>query len=206
MEHFVMAIPAFDKPATEVEYLAFERDSEEKHEFIDGEIFAMTGASRKHNLVAGSTYVAIYNQLRGKSCEIYPSDMKVRTPSTRSYAYPDITVVCGESTVDEEQQDVLLNPTLIIEVLSPTTERFDRGMKFQRYRELASLQEYILIAQDAPHIERFVRQNDDLWQFSEARGLQASLDLTSISCQLALAAVYEQIDFDAIDEPENSSE
>jgi Uma2 family endonuclease len=196
------ALPVFDKPITETDYLAFERDSEVKHEFIDGEIYAMVGASRNHNLIAGSTLVAIYNQLRGKSCEIYPSDMKVRTPSTGSYLYPDITVVCGEARFDDDQRDILLNPTLIIEVLSPNTERYDRGKKFQRYRELVSLQEYILIAQDSPHIERFVRQKDGLWQFSEAHGLQESLDLTSIGCQLALAEVYEQIDFDAVDESE----
>ena len=178
------ALPVFDKPMTEAEYLAFERDSEVKHEFIDGEIYAMSGASRNHNLIVSSTIAALYVQLRGKGCETYPSDMKVRTPSTGSYAYPDITVICGEAQFDENQRDILLNPTVIIEVLSPNTERYDRGKKFQHYRELESLQEYILIAQDSPHIERFVRQESGLWQLSEARGLQASLDPPTLKrCQ-----------------------
>jgi Uma2 family endonuclease len=205
-ESQVTALPVSDKPITEADYLAFERTSEIKHEFIDGEIYAMTGASPNHNLVVASTIAAIHNQLRGKPCKIYPSDMKVRTPSTGSYLYPDISVVCGESQFDDEQRDILLNPTIIIEALSPNTERYDRGKKFQSYRELASMQEYILIAQDSPHIERFVRQKDDLWQFSEAHGLEASLDLASIMCKLALVEVYEQVDFDSADETEETSD
>jgi Uma2 family endonuclease len=199
------ALPVSDKPTTEAEYLAFERDSEIKHEFIDGEIYAMSGASRHHNLITASVIATLYNQLRGKDCETYPSDMKVRTPSTGAYVYPDIIVVCGEARFADDQHDVLLNPTVIIEVLSATTEAFDRGVKFQRYRELVSLQEYILIAQDRPHIERFVRQENGLWQFSEAYGLQASITLTSIACQLALADVYEPISFDS-DEAGHSDE
>jgi Uma2 family endonuclease len=132
--------------------------------------------------------------------------MKVRTPSTGSYLYPEISVVCGEVNFDDEQGDILLNSTLIIEILSPNTEGYDRGKKFQHYRELASMQEYILIAQDSPHIERFVRQKDDLWQFSEAHGLEASLDLASIMCKLALVEVYEQVDFDSADETEETSD
>ena len=182
---------------TEAEYLAFERSSEIKHEFVGGEIYAMSGASRNHNLIAGSTYVAIYSQLRGKGCETYPSDMKVRTPSTGSYVYPDISVVCGDPQFDDEQRDVLLNPGVVIEVLSPNTEAYDRGKKFARYREIESLQEYILISQDQPHIERFVRQADGMWQFSDVRGLEGSVTLASIGCQLALQAVYEQVTFES---------
>ncbi len=182
---------------TEAEYLAFERSSEIKHEFVGGEIYAMSGASRNHNLIAGSTYVAIYSQLRGKGCETYPSDMKVRTPSTGSYVYPDISVVCGDPQFDDEQRDVLLNPGVVIEVLSPNTEAYDRGKKFARYREIESLQEYILISQDQPHIERFVRQADGMWQFSDVRGLEGSVTLASVGCQLALQAVYEQVTFES---------
>lgn len=200
------ALPALNKQLTQAEYLAFERDNEIKHEFIDGEIYAMSGASRNHNLITTSTIATLYNQLRGKGCETYPSDMKVRTPATGSYTYPDITVVCGEVRFDDDRRDVLLNPTLIIEVLSPATEAFDRGLKFQRYRELESLQEYLLIAQDSPHIERFIRLENGLWQLSEARGLDAALHLTSIACQLALADVYEQITFDSDDSTEQSVE
>jgi Uma2 family endonuclease len=191
------AIPVFDKPVTEAEYLAFERGNEGRHAFIDGEIFAMGGASRNHNLITSSVIATLYSQLRGKGCETYPSDMKVRTPATGSYAYPDVTVVCGEARFADDQRDVLLNPTLIVEVLSPATEAFDRGVKFQRYRELNSLREYILIAQDRPFIERFVRLDDGTWRLSEASGPGATVDLTAIACQLALADVYEQVTFDS---------
>jgi Uma2 family endonuclease len=182
---------------TEAGYLAFDRESEVKHEFIDGRVYAMSGASEAHNLIAGSIYVSLYTQLRGRPCKVYPSDMKLRTPSTRSYTYPDISVVCGDAEFDGDSRDILLNPTVVIAVLSPNTERFDRGRKFQRYRELEPLQEYVLVAQDSPHMERFARQDSGLWQLSEVHGLQASLSLTSIACVLRLADIYEQIDFDS---------
>lgn len=189
------ALPMIDKPMSEADYLAFDRESEVKHEFIDGRVYAMSGASEAHNLIAGSIYVSLYTQLRARPCKVYPSDMKVRTPSTRSYIYPDISVVCGDAEFDGDSRDILLNPTVVIEVLSPNTERFDRGRKFQRYRELESLQEYVLVAQDSPHVERFARQDNGLWQLSEVHGQPASLPLTSIACALRLAEIYEQIDF-----------
>ena len=181
---------------TESEYLALERSSEIKHEFIAGELYAMSGASETHNLIASSTNAMLYNQLRGRPCKIYHSDMKVRTPATRSYTYPDITVVCGEAQIADDQRDILLNPTVIIEILSPTTERYDRGKKFQHYREIPSLQEYVLIAQDSPRVERFVRQEGGFWQFSDTHGLEASLALDSIACTQHLAEIYEQVSFD----------
>jgi Uma2 family endonuclease len=199
------ALPETHKRMSEAEYLAFERDNQIKHEFLDGEVYAMSAASEAHNLITTSTIAALYSQLRGRPCKTYPSDMRVRTPATRPYVYPDITVVCGEAQFDDDQRDILLNPTLVIEVLSPHTERYDRGKKFQHYRELESLQEYVLIAQDSPHIERFVRQEDGLWQFSEATGLEAALELSSIGCTLALVEVYEQITF-AADQDETPSE
>lgn len=189
------AMPEFNGVMTEADYLVFERASDMKHELLNGEIYAMSGASRAHNLIVGSTYVTLYTQLRGKGCELYPSDMKVRTPATKSYTYPDITVVCGEAQFSDRERDTLLNPTVIIEVLSPNTERYDRGRKFQHYRELESLQEYVLIAQDSPHIEKYLRQADGFWQFSEATGLEDEIALVSIHCKLTLAEVYEQITF-----------
>ncbi|MEO0563285.1 MAG: Uma2 family endonuclease [Chloroflexota bacterium] len=185
-----------DQHMNEAEYLAFERDSEFKHEFIDGQIYAMLGASPNHNLIVVSTIASLYSQLRGKGCKTYPSDLKVRTPSTRSYVYPDITVVCGDPQFDDDQGDVLLNPTVVIEVLSPNTEAYDRGKKFERYREIASLQEYILGAQDQPHIERFLRQENGVWHFSDTHGLDGKMALSSIGCQLELQAVYEQVTFE----------
>jgi len=190
------AEPTSGKRMTEAEYLAFERESEYKHEFIDGEIFMMSGASRNHSLITVSTSSALYNQLRGKGCSVYSSDMKVLTPSTDTYVYPDLTIVCGESQLADDKSDILLNPTLIIEILSPSTELHGRNVKFRRYREIETLQEYVLIAQDQARIERFLRQDDETWLFSEVNGLEASIIFPSISCTLRLAEIYEQVTFD----------
>ena len=145
---------------TEAEYLDFERASEFKHEFLAGEVFAMTGASRAHNLMSVNVITTLKNQLRGRPCEIYPGDMRVAVKATGLYTYPDISVVCGEAQFADDQLDTLLNPTVIIEVLSPSTERDDRGKKFQNYREIVALEEYVLIAQDSPRIERFLLQDN----------------------------------------------
>jgi Uma2 family endonuclease len=193
---------ALPKPLrmTEAEYLEFERASETKHEYIGGEVFAMTGASRHHNLITGATYASLFLQLRGRPCEVYPGDMRVQVRASGLYTYPDIGVVCGEAQLADTHLDTLINPLLIVEVLSPSTELYDRGRKFQYYRHIESLREYVLIAQDAPRIERFVRQGD-VWQFSDAVGLDASLELPSIGCTLALADVYEQVTFEAEETP-----
>lgn len=198
------ALPDAYKKMTETDYLAFERQSEIKHEFMAGEAYAMSGASEAHNLITTSVIAVLYNQLRGRSCKVYPSDMKVRTPATGSYAYPDITVICGEARFADDQHDVLFNPTMIIEVMSPSTERYDRGQKFQHYREIESLQEYILIAQDSPRIERFARQENLFWQFNDAHGMDASLELSSIGCTLTLVEIYEQVTFVAAEDERQS--
>ncbi len=187
-----MALPKFITPE---EYLRMERASEEKHEYFRGEIFAMTGASENHNIVVGSTYAALYVQLRKRPCQIYPSDMRVRIPSTGLYTYPDISVICGTPEFEDDVLDTLLNPTVIIEVLSSSTEQYDRGKKFQHYRTIASLQEYILIAQDSFRIEQFSRK-DSQWILTDAKTLDTSIQLTSIDCTLALSDVYEKVSFD----------
>lgn len=175
---------------TESEYLAFEREQETKHEFWDGQIYAMSGASDEHNLITSSTHVALYLQLRGGPCKLYQSDMRVKTKS--AYTYPDLVVVCGERQFTDDHVDTLTNPTLIIEVLSPSTERYDRGDKFQSYREIETLKEYVLISQNKPRIERFQRREGE-WVLSEAIGLDAILALSSIDCKLKLSEVYEQV-------------
>ncbi len=178
------------------EYLAMERASEEKHEFLDGEIYLMSGGSFNHNRIVGRLLGIFYARLGGSPCVFLPSDMRVRVSDTGLYTYPDITATCDEpQIINENHQDTLLNPTLIIEVLSPSTERYDRGKKFQHYRTLDSLQEYVLIAQDQPRIERYLRQPSGEWLLADAAGLEASLELASIGCTLALADVYEKIDF-----------
>ncbi len=180
---------------TVAEYLAFERASEEKHEYLNGEIFLMAGATGNHNVVQINTAASLHAQLRKRPCITYGSDMRVRVDDSGLYTYPDISVVCDPPEFEGEDQDTLLNPTLIIEVLSPSTESYDRGRKFQHYRTLASLQEYVLVAQDSAHIERYLRQPGDEWLLADATGLDARIELASIGCTLALADVYEKVSF-----------
>ena len=187
---------------TEAEYLAFERASDIRHEYLDGHVYAMTGASRAHNLISTYTAASLINQLRGRPCEVYASDMRVRVSATGLYTYPDVTVVYGNPQFADSALDTLLNPVLVIEVLSPSTESYDRGKKFQHYRQLESLREYVLISQDSPRVERFLRQDDGTWLLTDAAGLDASLELASVACTLALAEVYEKVTFEAEDAPE----
>lgn len=176
------------------EYLVFEQTSDKKHEYYAGMIYAMAGGSARHNRIAGSTYAALYAQLRRRNCTVYPSDMRVKAIQTGLYTYPDIAIVCGNEQYEGKKEDTLLNPIIIIEILSPSTEKYDRGKKFQHYRSIFSLREYILIAQDEYHIEQFTRQSDNTWVFSEAVGLAGTIHLSAIQCTLLLEEVYEKID------------
>jgi Uma2 family endonuclease len=187
---------------TSEEYLAFERMSAEKHEYLAGSMYAMGGGSARHNRIAGSTYATLYAQLRRRNCTVYPSDMRVKALQTGLYTYPDITIVCGNEQFEDSKEDSLLNPTIVIEVLSPSTEKYDRGKKFQHYRTILSLREYILIAQDDYHIERFVRQSDNTWVYSEATKQEEVIELTTIQCTLHLEEVYEQVTFIITEESE----
>jgi Uma2 family endonuclease len=174
------------------DYLTLERCASYKSEFRDGQIYAMTGASRKHNLVSGNIYRELSLQLKKRPCEAYINDMRVKAAEAPSYHYPDIAVVCGTPQFEDAQVDTLLNPTLLIEVLSPFTEAYDRGGKFARYRKIATLREYLLVAQDQPNIEHYVRQGD-VWILTEAEGLDASMPLDSIGCALSLREVYDKV-------------
>lgn len=178
---------------TTEEYLAIERRDEYKSEYIDGEMVAMTGASRRHNLITASITGQLYPQLRGRPCEAYASDMRVRVPSTRAYLYPDVAVVCGEPRLEDDYLDTLLNPTVLVEVLSDSTERYDRGRKFGLYRTIDSLAEYVLVAQDECRVEQYVRQPDGRWLLTDHRSPEASVELTSIRCTLKLSEVYEKV-------------
>src|SRR5262245_14668281 len=176
---------------TPEEYLALERQAECKSEYYAGEIFAMAGASRWHNLIVANVVGELRAQLKGRPCTTYPSDMRVKVSPTGLYTYPDVSVVRGEARFEDHQQDTLLNPTLIVEVLSESTEAYDRGGKFAHYRKLPSLLEYVLITQTKPHIEHYVRQPDDRWLLGEADNLHHTVHLTSIDCRLTLAEVYD---------------
>jgi len=181
---------------TPAEYLAFERKCEFKSEYWAGQVFAMAGASERHNLIETNVIIALGSQLRGKSCKVYPSDMRVKVPATDLYTYPDVTIVCGKAQFDDVERDTLLNPTVIVEILSKSTENYDRGKKFQNYRTLESLTEYVLIAQDAVHIEHYVRQSDNQWLLSEAKDLSAVVELPTIQCTLALIDVYDKVEIE----------
>jgi Uma2 family endonuclease len=171
---------------TAEEYLALERQSEEKHEFLEGEMFAMSGASAAHNDIVWNLAGILHAQLRGRPCRASIGDMRLQVTATGLYTYPDIVVVCGERRFAE--LDSLINPTLIIEVLSPSTEAYDRGKKFGHYRTIESLQEVVLVSQDRVGVERFSRQPQGDWLLSEAKRLEECMSLPSIGCELPLAA------------------
>ena len=183
---------------TPQEYLELERRSETKHEFVNGEMFDMAGASRSHNLIVTNIVGELRLQLKGRRCEVYPNDMRVHIPDTGMYTYPDAVVACGTPRLTDDKRDTLLNPTALFEVLSPSTEAYDRGAKAAHYRRIASLRHYVFIAQDAPHIECYTRQDESrFWYLTEADGLEAEIALTEIACVLKLAEVYDKVEFDA---------
>ena len=181
---------------TPAEYLEFERKSEERHEYFDGEIYAMSGAKRNHNKIVGNLSGLIWQHLKGKDCEFYPTDMRVFVPATGLYTYPDLVVVCGEPQFQDNTFDTLLNPVLLIEVLSDSTEGYDRGKKFQHYRSIETLQEYVLVSQTEARVEKYVRHGDGFWLLSEAVGLDSEIEFASINCRVALSEVYDKINFD----------
>lgn len=189
-------MPNAQSRLTPQDYLAWERLQETRHEYVNGEIHAMTGASRKHNLINGNLYATLHGQLRGRPCEVYANDMRVKVDATGLYTYPDIVVACDRPEFEDDQVDTLLNPALIIEVLSESTEGYDRGAKFAHYRALPSLLEYLLVAQDEYRVEHYARQSGDRWLLSDYRGLETRITLASIGCQIALLDIYERLELE----------
>lgn len=179
---------------TEEAYLAIERISPTKSEYYDGQIYAMAGAKEPHNLIVGNLIATLHGQLRRKPCRVYPSDMRVKVIPTGLNTYPDVVIVCGQPQFVDEVHDTLINPTVIIEVLSPSTERYDRGVKFRHYRTMETLQEYLLIAQDRKHIEHYTRQPSGQWLFEEATLADAQICLSSVDCTLSVQDTYEKVD------------
>ncbi|MCP5195609.1 MAG: Uma2 family endonuclease [Gammaproteobacteria bacterium] len=178
---------------TAADYLALERQADRKSEYLNGCIYAMSDASRNHNRITINLGAMLHTQLRGKSCEPFVNDMRVKVSPTGLYTYPDVIVACDEPRFEDDQLDTLLNPKVIIEVLSESTEKYDRGAKFAHYRTLDSLTDYLLVAQNQPSIEHFQRQADGSWRYSAAQGLEAEIDIPTIGCLLRLAEVYERI-------------
>jgi Uma2 family endonuclease len=175
------------------EYLTIERSAECKSEYADGVMYAMAGGSQQHNLITGNLVTELNNHLRKAPCEVYPSDMKVRLPDTRKFFYPDVSVVCGEVQFADGSRDIILNPLLIIEVLSESTAGFDRGKKFQFYQQIESLQEYLLVAQDEYIVEHYTRQAGEHWLYAKVSGSDGAIELTSINCQLMMENVYNKV-------------
>ena len=182
------------------EYLAFERTSETKHEYINGQMIETVGATEVHNTIVGNVIFTLGSQLRGRAGKVYPSDMRVKIPATGMYTYPDVTVIADQPLLEDEERDVLLNPAVIIEVLSRSTERLDRGLKFQRYRTIETLAEHLLIAQDSHRVEHYVRQDDGQWLLSEAALLSETIHLPTVNCDLPLAEVYDDVDIRSNDQ------
>lgn len=153
---------------TPAEYLASERQSTQRHEYQAGQVFALDGGSQQHNLIVTNIVAELRTQLRKSPCTVYPSDMQVKAHQTGLYTYPDVIVVCDEALFEDVDRDTLLNPTVLVEVLSKSTENYDRGKKFQHYRTLESFKEYLLIAQETHHVEHYARQPDEQWLLSDA--------------------------------------
>lgn len=184
------------------DYLAQEREEEFRQEYLDGQAYAMAGETLEHSTICANVSGELYAQLKGKPCRTLSPNMKVLSgkyspgQTKGLFSYPDVSVVCGESKFHDGRRDVLLNPTLIIEVLSPDTELFDRGEKFRRYRDcLESLQDYVLVSSASPMVELFQRQTGRFWLYSAVAGLDARVALPSIGCELSLADIYERLEF-----------
>jgi len=180
---------------TAEEYLAFERASEQKHEYADGEIFARSGGTREHSLVGQNLAGELRNALLERPGEVHAPDMRVKVVATGRYFYPDVSVVCGRPRFEDETRDTVLNPKLIVEVLSDSTERYDRGEKFENYRALESLQDYVLASQTKPLLEHYHRQPDGTWVF-RALGPGERLLLASLGCEIPVDRAYLKV-FDA---------
>ncbi len=177
------------------EYLKRERAATTKSEYFDGEIFAMSGASFGHTLITSNCVVQLSGQLRKRGCTVHASDLRVKIPATGLYTYPDVIVVRGKPEFDDEHRDTVTNPILLVEVLSPSTQDYDRGAKFEQYRTIASLQEYVLVAQDKVHIEHFARQADGRWLLTETNRIEDQIELAKVGALLRVAEVYDNVPF-----------
>ena len=191
-----MGLPQRVAVLTPAEYLRIERAATYRSEYFRGEMFAMAGGSPKHSLIKMNIAGELRNRLKGRPCVAYDSDLRIKCP-TGLYTYPDASVICGKLEFDDEHKDTALNPTLLVEVLSKSTEAYDRGKKFNHYGQIKSLREYVLVSQDEPMIQRFLRNDDDTWTLTTVTGLEQSLRLLSIDVELPLAEVFDRVDFTA---------
>lgn len=191
----IMVAPEAIRRVSEAEYLEHERRAEFKSEFFDGEIFAMAGGTPPHSLIAANIIRAIGNRLAGRPCFVYTSDLRLKVEATGLFTYADASVVCGPLQFAENTDDTVVNPTLVAEVLSDSTEAYDRGKKFGNYRQVPALREYLLVSQREPRIEQFTRQNDGGWVLWEGAGVESNLKLSSLEVSLPLKEVFAGVEF-----------
>ena len=186
---------AVKRKLTPEEYLAIEREAENRSEYFAGEIFAIAGANRTHVTIRDNFAGELHSLLKQSGCRAYGLDMRVKVQKTGLYTYPDIAIVYGRAEFEDTQLDTLQNPRVIVEVLSESTEKYDRGTKAEHYRKIESLQEYVLVSQTKPLIERFVRLADGSWSFSEVAGMEATFEFASVPARVALAEIYRDVTF-----------
>lgn len=177
------------------EYLEMERAALDKHEYYQGEVFAMSGASLRHNRIAVNTLTDLANKLKDKSCQPYGSDMRIHIPKNTLYTYPDISIICGDAELTDDKFDTATNPSVIIELLSKSTRNYDRFEKFSLYREIASLKEYILIDTQRVHVEKHIRNADNSWQLTDYYSLNDRFIISAVNVSVSLADVYAGISF-----------
>ena len=176
---------------TEEEYLALDRAAEYKNEFVGGEMFAMSGGKLRHSDIGVSVVLELAVKLRPRGCRVFNSDARIRTPKSRSYLYPDATVVCGP--VERDQDDILLNPVVIVEVLSPSTADYDHGKKFAMYREIASFRDYLMVHTDSFWVEHYTKGDNGIWQFKEYEGMDGEITLASVGCTISMKSIYDGV-------------
>lgn len=186
---------------TVAEYLSMDRDASEKHEFAFGETYAMGGASARHVEIVGNIVSELRNHLRQRPCRVYSTDLRLCVDADHRYTYPDVVVVCGQPQFLDDQLDTLLNPDLIVEVLSESTRNYDRGDKFQQYRGIPSFREYLLVDQAKAHVERYSKQQDGTWSLWETDSLDHVVHLESIAVRLPVSEIYLKVEFDQAAEP-----
>ncbi len=184
---------AYDKKFYSIEeYLEIENKSVEKHEYYKGEIFAMSGAGNRHNIISINIIVSLGNSLKGKSCQPYGSDMRIHIPQNTLFTYPNISIICGDIVNSREDENTATNPTVIFEILSPSTRNYDRGVKFMLYRAIPTLKEYILVEAESIHIEHFAINKEGLWQLKEFSAKEDELILGSLNVNLYLKDIYDR--------------
>lgn len=186
------AQPQLEPPVTPEEYLAFERQAEERHEFVDGIIYAMSGASLRHNQITANIIIGLGGQFKGRDCQAMASDMRVKVNET-DYVYPDVIAVCGDVELEDEQFDTLLNPSVIIEVLSKSTQNYDKNKKMALYQNLSTVQDYVLVAQDQYRIEHYQRKSQNQWLLTVLTEPQQVLQLNSVKAEISVQDIYERV-------------